>query len=275
MVREALAREWRRASGAATGAAVTRAGRIVGRAADPARSRRQHRRALRPARHAGHSRGDAGAHRRRAHRPALSHQHHAALPRRPRRRQGRRAVRGRPGAAANAWGCSSSRRARPTSRRSCSAPTSAARCPTPRAKSWRAGSAARRTLVVIYGDGLSAAAINQHLAEFHGALLPALAARGISHAPPFFVRRSRVKIMDEIARLTGAQAALFTCGERPGPRLRRFAVGLLHLSAGGRRDRRRPRGDVQHQPARPRARRGRGRRRRPRSSASCARRSRA
>ena len=72
------------------------------------------------------------------------------------------------------------------------------------------------TLVVIYGDGLSAAAINQHLAEFHGALERALAARGIGHAPPFFVRRSRVKIMDEIARLVGAQAALFVCGERPG-----------------------------------------------------------
>jgi len=72
------------------------------------------------------------------------------------------------------------------------------------------------TLVVIYGDGLSAAAINQHLAEFHTALERALAARGIGHAPPFFVRRSRVKIMDEIARLVGAQAALFVCGERPG-----------------------------------------------------------
>jgi len=72
------------------------------------------------------------------------------------------------------------------------------------------------TLVVIYGDGLSAAAINQHLPEFHGALLAALAARGIAHAPAFFVRRSRVKIMDEIARLTSAQAALFVCGERPG-----------------------------------------------------------
>ena len=72
------------------------------------------------------------------------------------------------------------------------------------------------TLVIIYGDGLSAAAINQHLAEFHGALVPALAARGIGHAPAFFVRRSRVKVMDEIARLTSAQAALFVCGERPG-----------------------------------------------------------
>jgi len=72
------------------------------------------------------------------------------------------------------------------------------------------------TLVVIYGDGLSAAALNQHLAEFHASLERALAARGIGHAPPFFVRRSRVKIMDEIARLVGAQAALFVCGERPG-----------------------------------------------------------
>ncbi len=72
------------------------------------------------------------------------------------------------------------------------------------------------TLVIIYGDGLSAAAINQHLRTFHGALLPALAARGIAHAPAFFVRRSRVKVMDEIARLVGAQAALFVCGERPG-----------------------------------------------------------
>ncbi|MEA2695920.1 MAG: ethanolamine ammonia-lyase small subunit [Myxococcales bacterium] len=71
-------------------------------------------------------------------------------------------------------------------------------------------------LVIIYGDGLSAAAINQNLPEFHGALLPALAARGIQHAPAFFVRHARVKIMDEIARLTSAQAALFVCGERPG-----------------------------------------------------------
>ena len=72
------------------------------------------------------------------------------------------------------------------------------------------------TLVMIYGDGLSAAAINQHLREFHGALVGALASRGIAHAPPFFVRHARVKIMDEIARLVGAQAAVFVCGERPG-----------------------------------------------------------
>ncbi len=69
---------------------------------------------------------------------------------------------------------------------------------------------------VCYGDGLSAAAINAHLEAFHGALMPALAARGFRVGTPLFVRRSRVKVMDEIARLVDAEACVFTCGERPG-----------------------------------------------------------
>lgn len=69
---------------------------------------------------------------------------------------------------------------------------------------------------VCYGDGLSAAAINAHLEAFHGALMPALAARGFGVGTPLFVRHSRVKVMDEIARLVDAEACVFTCGERPG-----------------------------------------------------------
>lgn len=69
---------------------------------------------------------------------------------------------------------------------------------------------------VCYGDGLSAAAINAHLEAFHGALMSALAARGFRVGTPLFVRRSRVKVMDEIARLVDAEACVFTCGERPG-----------------------------------------------------------
>ncbi|HWE26538.1 MAG TPA: ethanolamine ammonia-lyase subunit EutC [Polyangia bacterium] len=69
---------------------------------------------------------------------------------------------------------------------------------------------------VCYGDGLSAAAINAHLEAFHGALMPALQARGFRVGTPLFVRRSRVKVMDEIARLLDAEACVFTCGERPG-----------------------------------------------------------
>src|SRR5262249_10772995 len=62
---------------------------------------------------------------------------------------------------------------------------------------------------VCYGDGLSAAAINAHLEAFHGALMSALAARGFRVRTPVFVRRSRVKVMDEIARLVDAESCVF------------------------------------------------------------------
>ncbi len=71
-------------------------------------------------------------------------------------------------------------------------------------------------LVVIYGDGLSATALNEHLETYHRALTAELTTRGLRAAPAFFVRRSRVKVMDEIARLVDAESALFVCGERPG-----------------------------------------------------------
>jgi ethanolamine ammonia-lyase small subunit len=71
-------------------------------------------------------------------------------------------------------------------------------------------------LCVIYGDGLSATAIGSHLAAYHEALMRELGSCGLRAAPPFFVRYARVRIMDEIARLVEAEAAVFTCGERPG-----------------------------------------------------------
>jgi ethanolamine ammonia-lyase small subunit len=69
---------------------------------------------------------------------------------------------------------------------------------------------------VIYGDGLSAAALNEHLPTFHAALTAELGKAGLPAGQAFFVRNSRVKVMDEIARLVDAEAALFVCGERPG-----------------------------------------------------------
>jgi ethanolamine ammonia-lyase small subunit len=71
-------------------------------------------------------------------------------------------------------------------------------------------------VVVVYGDGLSASAINQHLGAFHEALQRELAARSIRTGPAVFVRLSRVKVMDEICRLVESQACVFVCGERPG-----------------------------------------------------------
>lgn len=67
-----------------------------------------------------------------------------------------------------------------------------------------------------YGDGLSAAAINAHLETFHGALVAAAQKRGMRLGTPVFVRYSRVKVMDEIARLLSSETCVFACGERPG-----------------------------------------------------------
>lgn len=71
-------------------------------------------------------------------------------------------------------------------------------------------------LQLCYGDGLSAAAINAHLEAFHGAFTRAAGARGLRLGTPVFVRRSRVKVMDQIAQLLDAEACVFVCGERPG-----------------------------------------------------------
>jgi ethanolamine ammonia-lyase small subunit len=71
-------------------------------------------------------------------------------------------------------------------------------------------------LQIIYGDGLSAAAFNQHGEVYHRALEKELGNVGIPVGTPFFVQHSRVKVMDEIARLVESEAALFVCGERPG-----------------------------------------------------------
>jgi ethanolamine ammonia-lyase small subunit len=83
-------------------------------------------------------------------------------------------------------------------------------------KSKLAGCVKSPQLQVCYGDGLSAAALNAHLEAFHNALSRALQQRNIRTGTPVFVRRSRVKVMDEIARLLDAEACVFTCGERPG-----------------------------------------------------------
>jgi ethanolamine ammonia-lyase small subunit len=74
----------------------------------------------------------------------------------------------------------------------------------------------RPQLQIIYGDGLSAEAVNTNLEALHQALLTELDARGIKYNPPLYIHLSRVKIMDEVARLTECEACLFICGERPG-----------------------------------------------------------
>lgn len=79
-----------------------------------------------------------------------------------------------------------------------------------------AGATRSPQVQICYGDGLSAAAINAHVESFHQALVAALAARQIRAGRAVFARYSRVKVMDEIARLVDAEACVFACGERPG-----------------------------------------------------------
>jgi len=71
-------------------------------------------------------------------------------------------------------------------------------------------------LQIIYGDGLSAEAINVNAESLQQALLKELSTRGIRTNPPLYIHLSRVKIMDEVARLIECETCLFICGERPG-----------------------------------------------------------
>lgn len=71
-------------------------------------------------------------------------------------------------------------------------------------------------LQIIYGDGLSAEAINANIEALHTALTKELASHGIPVGTPLYIHLSRVKIMDEVARLVDCEACLFICGERPG-----------------------------------------------------------
>ena len=160
---------------------------------------------------------DAGAHRRRPRRHALQHQHAAALSRRSRRRQGRGHVRGRRASWSPRLGLVELTTRAPDKRIFLERPD-AGRALCDEGKQRLAEKCAKGPqLQVCYGDGLSAAAINAHLEAFHGALMPRARRRAASaSARRVFVRRSRVKVMDEIARLVDAEACVFTCGERPG-----------------------------------------------------------
>lgn len=85
------------------------------------------------------------------------------------------------------------------------------------AREWASHHCVRAPQVqVVYGDGLSAVAVAEHLEVFHRALEAELKAAGLRAGTFIFVRHSRVKVMDEIARLVDAESVLFVCGERPG-----------------------------------------------------------
>jgi ethanolamine ammonia-lyase small subunit len=86
----------------------------------------------------------------------------------------------------------------------------------PESEAVLAAHAGRYDVALGVADGLSARAVQTHAAPVLAALLPALAAQGLSVAPLAIARNGRVALGDAIARSLGADAVAILIGERPG-----------------------------------------------------------
>src|SRR5690606_30234407 len=69
---------------------------------------------------------------------------------------------------------------------------------------------------IVVGDGLSAAAIDNNLADIYPVIEQGLRSAGLSLGTPFFVENCRVGIMNDINAVVGAKVVLLLIGERPG-----------------------------------------------------------
>ncbi len=69
---------------------------------------------------------------------------------------------------------------------------------------------------IVVADGLSSIAVESNVPDLLPALDQGLKMRGLSVGTPLFVKYGRVRIMDEVAALLGADVTLILIGERPG-----------------------------------------------------------
>lgn len=74
----------------------------------------------------------------------------------------------------------------------------------------------RRRLVVVVGDGLSPAAVNQHAVALLHQLRPLLAADAIEIGHAVVARGARVALGDQIGAILKARMIVMLIGERPG-----------------------------------------------------------
>ncbi|CAB3395301.1 ethanolamine ammonia-lyase subunit EutC [Kyrpidia spormannii] len=74
----------------------------------------------------------------------------------------------------------------------------------------------RPQVQVVVSDGLSSQAVMTNLKDVYPALCQSLKQYGLSMGTPFYVRRGRVAIMDEIGELLQPEAFVLLIGERPG-----------------------------------------------------------
>lgn len=69
---------------------------------------------------------------------------------------------------------------------------------------------------IIISDGLSSRAIERNIPDILAPLLQGLQGCGISAGTPVFVKNGRVRVMDEVGMILGADVVLNLIGERPG-----------------------------------------------------------
>ncbi len=69
---------------------------------------------------------------------------------------------------------------------------------------------------IVVGDGLSAAAVTNNLAQIYPVIEQGLQGAGLSLGTPFFVRYCRVGIMNDIDDIVAADVVVLLIGERPG-----------------------------------------------------------
>lgn len=69
---------------------------------------------------------------------------------------------------------------------------------------------------IVVGDGLSAAAIDNNLANIYPVIEQGLKSAGLSIGTPFFVENCRVGVMNDINNIINAKVVLLLIGERPG-----------------------------------------------------------
>ncbi|KOP80737.1 ethanolamine ammonia-lyase [Lysinibacillus sp. FJAT-14745] len=73
-----------------------------------------------------------------------------------------------------------------------------------------------KNVQIIVCDGLSSSAVEANVVDLLPALIQGLKLKNISVAKPFFIKRGRVWVQDEVAALVNCDLVISLIGERPG-----------------------------------------------------------
>ena len=73
-----------------------------------------------------------------------------------------------------------------------------------------------KNVQIVISDGLSSTGIVENIPDLLPALIQGLKVKNISAGNPIFIKRSRVWIQDEVAKIVGCDVVISLIGERPG-----------------------------------------------------------